>query len=1350
MKRIFTYAIALMIAAVALAHALPKGIGSGQLPQPSRIGLLAEQAKKAQQKQAMLTPIPEVRSKDGKLRLPAKQPIQRTTVTQDGNLRITTDEYGIIINVTGGENHYYTRQSSGTAYYYNNLDMVSEPQSGTVVTVWDGDVVYMYNIINHYDLASSWIKGKKEGNTITFDTRQKVYYSDYWYSTTSVCWAKMTSTALTPLEDIKTITFTIDGDKLTLDTPDNKDNYVIGIFWDDDRKATGYNDQKTVLIEDKAYTGPTYQYVDVPESATVEEWYFNSMSHDELMTPFPVMNAKVKIAFVGNDVYLQKYSLSEADKWIKGTLSGNTITFPKNQYLGKYYTYPYWFTGCNTGDVATELIDATATYDKAAGTIVFNTGYLINDDITIIHPWEHYTNAEISKAEKVYPEPIITELTATLPYTNSFETEREQTEAAVYDANRDNATFTFYNDGVATDARYTYHGYNCADDYLVFPGVELKADKTYSINVELKSNNNNPEIFEILAGEVAQASKLNIEVVPKTTINHESFETYGNSEFSVAKDGTYFIALHCLSDKLGYMLDADNFTISENDPLSPDVVTNLKVKANETGEKRAVVSCVLPTKALNGTTISSSLNVRFTCDGKEAYTTTAAPGATVSGEITVDASAMHKVAVTTNYDGHYSASVYVREYIGEDFPSKVINTGGYDRNDKVELFWEAPKKGIYKRPINPKTLTYNIYPVSLYEWGGQKLPVIDKENPYVAHLAATTYTIDPYETNVGEQDMKYFAISAANELGEGETEYAYVLTGEAYEMPFHETFPNNYNTYWWERDCDDDTYNETGGGWIASYGDVYAFTYFGIEDGWISGQTGKISLAGAKNPTVTFDYAADVNAKVSVIVTNPEGKTLTKTFTAEKTAEMIRVKMPLTEFVGQPWVRIKVLAEFDEKGFFAYTNVNLIDLYNTDLMALVSAPESVKAGDEINVDLGVTNLAEAANGNYTMKFYVNNELYREYEPKELKFFDVDAYSLTLPTSVFAVGKSELKVVVDCAADENPANNEDKVIVEVRGDDVDPVEDIKAAEVTGGVLVEWEMTENLPVTYHEDFESLKMYDRKVPEWTLVDADNAVIGSLGYLSLPFTKASWFALDQNDDELISYSANNAYSGHMYMSTLYNSKGERNNDWMISPELPGMEQTISFFAHTYNASYYGLESLEVLYSTTDAELSSFISLGTKEIPGDLTETIPPVSKWYEYSYDLPEGTKYFALRCVSENVFALFVDYVTFIKYRTNPTAYNVYVDGTLSGTAGADDRSFLCRNHLTEGYHTFSVSALYGEAESLPLSIDIKTAGIADITTDDDAPAAIYNLQGIRVNGADLPSGFYIVNGRKVFIK
>jgi len=74
----------------------------------------------------------------------------------------------------------------------------------------------------------------------------------------------------------------------------------------------------------------------------------------------------IKVAFVGSDVYFQGLAYWEPDAWVKGTISGNTITVPSGQYVGD----GAYLNGMdNTGAF---LDSYTFTYDSSAGTISCN------------------------------------------------------------------------------------------------------------------------------------------------------------------------------------------------------------------------------------------------------------------------------------------------------------------------------------------------------------------------------------------------------------------------------------------------------------------------------------------------------------------------------------------------------------------------------------------------------------------------------------------------------------------------------------------------------------------------------------------------------------------------------------------------------------------------------------------------------------------------------------------------------------------------------------------------------------------------------------------------------------------
>jgi hypothetical protein len=90
----------------------------------------------------------------------------------------------------------------------------------------------------------------------------------------------------------------------------------------------------------------------------------------------------------------------------------------------------------------------------------------------------------------------------------------------------------------------------------------------------------------------------------------------------------------------------------------------------------------------------------------------------------------------------------------------------------------------------------------------------------------------------------------------------------------------------------------------------------------------------------------------------------------------------------------------------------------------------------------------------------------------------------------------------------------------------------------------------------------------------------------------------------------------------------------WLISPVLSGNEQTITFWERTLSETY-GNEEYEVLASTTDNNPSSFTSV--KKFADATLE-------WTERSATLPAGTKYFAIRHYSNDIFGVLIDDITY----------------------------------------------------------------------------------------------------------
>lgn len=164
----------------------------------------------------------------------------------------------------------------------------------------------------------------------------------------------------------------------------------------------------------------------------------------------------------------------------------------------------------------------------------------------------------------------------------------------------------------------------------------------------------------------------------------------------------------------------------------------------------------------------------------------------------------------------------------------------------------------------------------------------------------------------------------------------------------------------------------------------------------------------------------------------------------------------------------------------------------------------------------------------------------------------------------------------------------------------------------------------------------------------------------------------------------------------------------------------------------------------------------------------------WTEYSAYLPEGTKHFAIRCISYNQYMLFVDDVKFIpansdKKSVELSGYNVYRDGHRLNAEPMAENSYVDKDIDGISTYSYAVTAVYTEGESMKsneISVDTSLTGIGstmagDVTISASAGAPIVTgAEGMRVEifatdgttvaalpgethmSIDLQAGFYIV--------
>jgi hypothetical protein len=191
---------------------------------------------------------------------------------------------------------------------------------------------------------------------------------------------------------------------------------------------------------------------------------------------------------------------------------------------------------------------------------------------------------------------------------------------------------------------------------------------------------------------------------------------------------------------------------------------------------------------------------------------------------------------------------------------------------------------------------------------------------------------------------------------------------------------------------------------------------------------------------------------------------------------------------------------------------------------------------------------------------------------------------------------------------------------------------------------------------------------------------------------------------------------SGNQFFAAVAVANGT-SDDWLISPELTGEEQSISFYEH----GYYNMETFEVLYSTTDTDPEHFESLAQETSSFD----------WTLRQYKLPAGAKYFAIRHTTSYGYRFFVDDIKFQsaagKGSLKLSGYRIYCDGQLVGQVAADVTNYSDTNK-NKGSHLYQVTAVYEQGESAASSANVEiTTGISSLNGAKKDDLKIYGLDG-----------------------
>lgn len=937
----------------------------------------------------------------------------------------------------------------------------------------------------------------------------------------------------------------------------------------------------------------------------------------------------------------------------------------------------------------------------------------------------------------------------------------------VIDANNDGATWEWY----GNRARCSYHRTNHADDWLISEAIHLEAGKLYTFSIKGQAYSDRyAERYEVKLGNAATAEAMTMQIIEPQVMKSETKVESTNDHITVPVSGDYYIGVHGISDPDCMYLYVDDIVLAEGaDVSNPGKVTDLTITPDETGELAATITFKAPTTQINGTALTAAMDIEISRDGNVIKTfESVQPGNECSFiDNTVPYAGSHEYSIKAKV-GESDGDTYVMKvYVGLDVPAALQGVRVADKNIMADFCFDPISEvGKNGGVVIPEETTVDLYSVYFNELSGgvslQELVESSNKSPI-----STTV-----KTNEGEQTIMYWALIPWNEAGNGPTEWVPMFVGAPTPIPYFENFKGHkFNNFWtydissasvvlnYARDCSDD--------------DGSSIVFASVsDDEWGFIESGKINIKNAAAATISLDVKGEPGNTVTVQAIGPDGKYVT-VGTLPLTEEYTTHAISLKDFNKGSFIRVRVQADLNKAGAVFIDNVCVLNQLDKNLaLTEIAIEDKPKIGSESEVLVTVTNYGKQTIEDYTINLYANGEKVAEQKGSmELEPMKNVTEILTFVPSIFCTGELELKGEVIFAEDMDANDNSKTLTVDIKQSAEDMPEGFAVTFKDGKALLSWDKATDTPKVVTEDFESYTPWVVEPNEpystttlgpWTLVNNDLSYAGYLwNDYELPCEFQTFAYVVTNMDSVFG-EEDNTYPGHsgkQYLSSFYGFDIEsldmetmdmdyaEQDDWIISPELSGREQEISFW---YQAPSYGMMASEYFYiqtSTTDDKLESFTPLTE-----DLVEvkTSPEETDWQEFKITLPAGTKYFAIdrNDGADDGMWFMIDDITYEKVKKLPVSYNIYLDHKLVATIPGDAVDYTIECDIDK-LHEYSITAVYSNGvESEPASISDDATAINGVSVDGEKSTILFNTAGQRVNKN--AKGIVIRNGMKIVKK
>lgn len=927
------------------------------------------------------------------------------------------------------------------------------------------------------------------------------------------------------------------------------------------------------------------------------------------------------------------------------------------------------------------------------------------------------------------------------------------------------------------------------DDYYISPAFELDADKVYELKFYMGVLSKTENLRVLLGTSTDPASFTQVLADYPSVVSADS----GDKTIKVYTpvSGTYRLAFYAYSEPNQHRVEIDNVKLIEKSPKGvPGEVTNVILTPAAMGATQATLTFTAPTVTAAGETLEQISAIDISVGGVlEQTIDNPAPGELVTYQDTEVENGFNTYSIVARNEAGEGSAVEVTAFVGQDMPVAPTNAIARLNNDmSITITWDAPTQSVNGGYVDFDAVTYRVERNSV------------SSGVVADGTSATTYT-DNIPVTEGQVSASYTITPLYNGQQGTSANTNSVVTGKPLQLPYKASFAWGEQENWTlDGEVNDFDFYATGdiyddwtgepmieapdydGGFLvaesmyADYGQQSRLVSPMLDLNSVSAPTMKFMFHYGRSQWYDPEWDGEIDDNIQVQVSFDGGEWQdvenAQFFMNEQTDGWVECEVMLPRNTQASFANIGLLASAlsDQMGARRDMYVDNIRIAEASVAcdlavtAFTIEPKRADVDEDMTMKYDIVNRGSQDAQGYTVNIYRDGELYQSITDQALAAGSTTTGTATYTTTAADADVEAINWQVEVVWSDDMMtdnNTSDIVATSVRPNELPAPEYLTATATDAGVVLNWAECQSVEPAQGEieyvtdDFESYRPFAIDgVGEWTLYDGDGATTMVTPRIPVQYenqgapmafqvfnTTQSMTWVEENMDGAFA-----PHSGEQYMAAPSADYPFENDDWLITPCLDGRAQTISFWA---KAATFDSEWINVYVSTTDAHHDSFVKLNAED-------RIYVNEGWREYTFDVPEGTRYLAVRCIRRSVM-LMIDDFTYAPAATSEAprtlnGYNVYCDGNLIGYVPAPETTYTAPNAGSSAVYT--VTAVYAQGESLP-SNEASTGATAidEVTATMPAKARIYDIQGRQLN--ELQPGVNIVRysdgtARKILVK